>query len=334
MIKNQEFMFSVAPMMEWTDSLCRQFHRVLTRRSRLYTEMVAAAAIVHGPYRRLLAFEAIEQPLALQIGGAEPSELATAARIGEESGFCEINLNIGCPSDRVRQGRFGACLMREPRLVGDCIAAMKAAVSVPVTMKCRIGVDEQDTEQALDRLADEAVSAGVDAVIVHARKAWLNGLSPKENREIPPLDRDRVYRLKKRLPSLTIVLNGGIRDIDEAKAHLGNVDGVMLGRAAYQNPAILLRVDAELFGVRPPVEDAVEAVRAMRPLVSRLARQGIPINRLTRHMLGVFSGAPGARAFRRILATEAGRPGTGAELLDRALGCITRQEALIREAAA
>jgi tRNA-dihydrouridine synthase A len=334
MIVDQEFRFSVAPMMEWTDSLCRQFHRVLTRRARLYTEMVAAAAILRGPYRRLLAFEPIEQPLALQIGGAEPSELAAAARIGEESGFCEINLNIGCPSDRVRQGRFGACLMREPRLVGDCIAAMKAAVSIPVTMKCRIGVDEQDAEEALDRLADEAVSAGIDAAIVHARKAWLEGLSPKENREIPPLDYGRVYRLKKRLPSLPVVLNGGIRHLGEAKAHLGDVDGVMLGRAAYQNPAILLRVDPELFGVKAPVEDAVEAVQATRPLMSRLARRGIPVNRLTRHMLGIFSGAPGARAFRRVLATEAGRPGTGAELLDRALGCVTRQEAPIHAAAA
>jgi tRNA-dihydrouridine synthase A len=258
-----------------------------------------------------------------------------ASRIGEESGYCEINLNVGCPSDRVRHGRFGACLMQEPQLVGDCIAAMKTAVSIPITMKCRIGVDEQDTEKALDHLADEAVAAGVDAVIVHARKAWLDGMSPKENRELPPLDYGRVYRLKKRLPWLTIVLNGGIRNLDEAKTHLAHVDGVMLGRAAYQNPTILLRVDPELFGARAPVVDAVDSVRAMRPLVYRLARQGVPINRLSRHMLGVFNGVPGARTFRRMLSAEAARPGTGPELLDRALSCVTINErASVRERAA
>jgi tRNA-dihydrouridine synthase A len=334
MLPDQSFRFCVAPMMEWTDSLCRQFHRVLTRRARLYTEMVSAAAIIHGPRHKLLAFEPIEQPLALQLGGAEPCDLARAARIGEEWGYCEINLNIGCPSDRVRHGRFGACLMREPRLVGDCIAAMKAAVSIPVTVKCRIGVDEQDPQEALDRLADEVVNAGVDALIVHARKAWLDGLSPKENRELPPLDYARIYRLKTRLPSLPIILNGGIRNLVEAKAHLGFVDGVMLGRAAYQNPAVLLGVDPQFFGIEAPVANALESVLAMWPLATRLVRQDIPVNRLTRHMLGLFVGVPGARAFRRTLAVEATRAGAGPDVLKRALDCLPQYQTGIFHGAA
>ncbi|SED76480.1 tRNA-U16,U17-dihydrouridine synthase [Rhizobiales bacterium GAS188] len=322
-------------MMEWTDSYCRRFHRAMTRRSRLYTEMVTAAALIHGPRRRLLAFEADEQPLALQIGGAEPGALAQAARFGEEAGFCEINLNVGCPSDRVQDGRFGACLMREPSLVGECVAAIRAAVSVPVTVKCRLGVDDQDPEEALDRVADVAVAAGVDALIVHARKAWLNGLSPKENRDIPPLDHGRVYRLKARLPSLTIVINGGISTLAEAKAHFDHVDGVMFGRAAYQNPGLLLDVDRELFGSEPPVADAFAAARAMRPLLAELARQKIAPHRLTRHMLGLFQGRSGARSYRRILATEATKPGAGPEMLDQALACVEPiGELLMSEAAA
>jgi tRNA-dihydrouridine synthase A len=322
-------------MMEWTDSYCRRFHRSMTRRARLYTEMVTAAALIHGPRRRLLAFEPQEQPLALQIGGSEPSALAAAARFGEEAGFCEINLNVGCPSDRVQDGRFGACLMQEPSLVGDCVAAMKAVVSLPVTVKCRLGVDDQDPEEALDRLADLALAAGADALIVHARKAWLKGLSPKENRDIPPLDHERVYRLKARLPSLVIVINGGISTLAEAKAHLAHVDGVMFGRAAYQSPALLIDVDRELFGVEPPVADAFAAARAMRPLLTELARQRIAPHRLTRHMLGLFQGRGGARAYRRILATEATKPGAGPEILDRALAGVERtREPMIREAAA
>jgi len=322
MAPNQSFRFSVAPMMEWTDSYCRLFHRALTRRARLYTEMVTAAALIHGPRRRLLAFDPSEQPLALQIGGATPRELALAARFGEAEGYQEINLNVGCPSDRVQDGRFGACLMREPSLVGDCVAAMKAAVSLPVTVKCRLGVDEQDPEEALDRVADVAVEARVDALIVHARKAWLSGLSPKENRDIPPLDHARVHRLKSRLPQLAVIINGGISNLDEAKAHLAKVDGVMLGRAAYHNPALLIDVDAEIFGAQGPVADAFEAARAMRPHLARLAREGIPPHGLTRHMLGLFQGQVGARAYRRILATEARRPGAGPEALERALACL------------
>jgi tRNA-dihydrouridine synthase A len=322
-------------MMDWTDSYCRLFHRAMTRKARLYTEMVAAAALIHGPRRKLLTHHPDEHPLALQIGGAEPRELALAARFGEEAGYSEINLNVGCPSDRVQEGRFGACLMREPGLVAECVAAMKAVVAVPVTVKCRLGVDEQDPEEALDRLADAAVSAHVDALIVHARKAWLSGLSPKENRDIPPLDHARVHRLKSRLPSLTIVLNGGVSTLAEAKVQLSHVDGVMLGRAAYQRPALLIDVDPEIFATPAPVADAIAAVRAMRPYIERLARDGVPPHRLTRHMLGLFQGMAGARAYRRLLASEATKPGAGPEILDRALACVERAADLpLRERAA
>ncbi|MBV9976186.1 MAG: tRNA dihydrouridine(20/20a) synthase DusA [Hyphomicrobiales bacterium] len=329
------FRFSVAPMMEWTDRFCRLFHRALTREARLYTEMVAAAALVHGPREKLLAFDPQEHPLALQIGGAQPSELSLAARFAEDAGYREINLNVGCPSDRVQNARFGACLMREPNLVGDCVAAMKAQVAIPVTVKCRLGIDEQDTEEALDRLADATVAAGVDALIVHARKAWLEGLSPKENRHIPPLDYPRVYRLKARLPSVPIAINGGISTLAEAKAHLAHLDGVMLGRAAYQNPGLLIEVDWEIFGKEPPVADGMAAARAMRPHLERLLASGIPAHRLTRHMLGLFQGVPGARAYRRILASEARRPGAGPEVLDAALARLSRvEEKLPRDKAA
>jgi tRNA-dihydrouridine synthase A len=320
----QQLRFSVAPMMEWTDSYCRLFHRALTCRARLYTEMVTAAALIHGPRQRLLTFDPAEQPIALQIGGAEPRDLAQAARFGEDAGYGEINLNVGCPSDRVQEGRFGACLMREPALVGDCVAAMKSAVAIPVTVKCRLGVDEQDSEEALDRLADAVVAARVDALIVHARKAWLAGLSPRENRDVPPLDYERVYRLKARLPAMPVVVNGGIATLEEAKAHLARVDGVMLGRAAYQSPALLLAVDAEIFGEPSPLADAFEAAESMRPHLERLRSEGLAPHRLTRHMLGLFQGMPGARAYRRILATEATRPGAGPEVLDRAVATVAR----------
>ncbi len=240
--------FSVAPMMDWTDRHCRVFHRIMTRHARLYTEMLTTPAIIHGDRKRLLGFDASEHPVALQLGGSDPAQLAEAARIGEGFGYDEINLNVGCPSDRVKDGRFGACLMAEPQLVADGVAAMKRAVKIPVTVKCRIGIDDQDPEVALDTLARGVIAAGSDALIVHARKAWLNGLSPKENRDIPPLDYDRVYRLKAALPHVPIIINGGIASIAEASAHLAHVDGVMLGRAAYQEPWRLLNVDAELFG--------------------------------------------------------------------------------------
>src|SRR6478672_9611994 len=239
-------------MMDWTDRHCRVFHRLMTRRARLYTEMLTTGAILHGDRKRLLGFDTSEHPVALQLGGSDPRDLATAAGIGEDFGYDEINLNVGCPSDRVKDGRFGACLMAEPELVAKGVAAMKRAVKIPVTVKCRIGIDDQDSETALDRLARGVIAAGADALIVHARKAWLNGLSPKQNRDIPPLDYDRVYRLKRAWPRLNISTNGGIASIAEAKAHLAHVDGVMLGRAAYQEPWRLLNVDAELFGAVAP----------------------------------------------------------------------------------
>src|SRR6478609_4513214 len=247
-----EWKFSVAPMMDWTDRHCRVFHRVLTRRALLYTEMLTTGAVIHGDRLRLLSFDASEHPVALQLGGSDPGDLSTAARIGEDFGYDEINLNVGCPSDRVKDGRFGACLMAEPALVAEGVGAMKRAVRVPVTLKCRIGIDDQDAETALDALARGVVAAGADAVIVHARKAWLNGLSPKENRDIPPLDYDRVYRLKRALANVPIIINGGIPGVAEARAHLEHVDGVMLGRAAYQEPWRLLTVDRDIFGETPP----------------------------------------------------------------------------------
>ncbi|MFL5213772.1 MAG: tRNA dihydrouridine(20/20a) synthase DusA [Microvirga sp.] len=320
----EDIRFSVAPMMDWTDRHCRFFHRLLSRRTRLYTEMVTTGAVIHGPRARLLGFEPAEHPVALQLGGADPRDLAAAARIGADFGYDEINVNVGCPSDRVQDGRFGACLMREPGLVGDCVAAMKAAVPVPVTVKCRIGVDEQDTQAALDGLADAAVAAGADALFVHARKAWLEGLSPKQNRDVPPLDYARVYRLKRAHPGLPIAVNGGVKTIEEAKAHLAQVDGVMMGRSAYQDPELLLRVDPELFGEAAPVADAFAAVDAFEPYVAARLQEGARLAQMTRHMLGLFTGRPGARAFRRHLATEAVRPGAGIETLRAAVDHVRR----------
>jgi tRNA-dihydrouridine synthase A len=314
--------FSVAPMMEWTDRHCRVVHRTLSSRARLYTEMVTTGAVLHGPRERLLGFSPAEQPVALQLGGSDPADLARAARIAEDFGYAEVNLNVGCPSDRVQEGRFGACLMTEPALVGDCVAAMKAAVAVPVTVKCRLGVDEQDPEAALDAMADAIVAAGADALVVHARKAWLKGLSPRENREIPPLDYDRVYRLKRRLPQLPVIVNGGIASLAEAAAHLAYVDGVMLGRAAYQNPEILLDVDPMLFGVPAPVADARAAIEALMPYAAAHVAEGGRLWDVARHMLGLFAGRPGARAFRRRLATEAIRPDAPPDLLLRAADLV------------
>jgi tRNA-dihydrouridine synthase A len=318
--------FSVAPMMDWTDRHCRSFHRVMSRRALLYTEMVTTAAIIHGDRARLLGFHPGEHPVAVQLGGSDPRDLARCAAMCEAEGYAEINLNVGCPSDRVQDGRFGACLMREPRLVADAVAAMKAVVNVPVTVKCRIGVDDQDPETATDALADAVLAAGVDHIVVHARKAWLKGLSPRENRDIPPLDYDRVYRLKARLGSVPIAINGGIRSLDECAGHLNHVDGVMLGRAAYQDPEILLQVDPVLFGVEPPVADAFEAVEAYLPYVARMLDEGVPLHAMTRHMLGLFQGRPGARAFRRHLATEAIKRGAGIDVLRQAVSLVARTD--------
>ena len=313
--------FAVAPMMEWTDRHCRYFHRRLTRRALLYTEMITTAAVLHGDRARLLRYDAEEHPLAVQLGGSDPAALAACARICADFGFDEINLNVGCPSDRVQDGRFGACLMAEPALVGEGVAAMKAAVAIPVTVKCRIGIDDQDPEEALDALADAVIGAGVDALIVHARKAWLQGLSPRENREVPPLDYARVYRLKERHPGLPIILNGGIDTLAQARAHLAHVDGVMMGRAAYKEPWRLLEVDS-LWEEVSPVASAREAAFAMLPYIERELAEGVRLNSIVRHMLGLFTGVAGARAFRRHLATAAVRPGAGCEVLEEALSFV------------
>ncbi|KNY19870.1 tRNA-dihydrouridine synthase A [Methylobacterium sp. ARG-1] len=311
-------------MMDWTDRHCRAFHRTLSARARLYTEMVTTGAVLHGPRERLLGFSDLEHPVAVQLGGSDPAELARAARIAAEFGYAEINLNVGCPSDRVQDGRFGACLMREPALVGDCVAALKAAVCVPVTVKCRIGVDDQDPEAALDALADAVVAAGVDGLIVHARKAWLQGLSPKENRDVPPLDYGRAARLKRRLGALPVAVNGGLRDLDAAQDRLAEVDGVMVGRAAYTEPALLLGVDPKLFGVAAPVPDAFAAVEAFEPYIADVLARGERLHAVTRHMLGLFNGRPGARAFRRHLSTHGMRPDAGLQTLRDAVATVSR----------
>jgi tRNA-dihydrouridine synthase A len=319
--------FSVAPMMDWTDRHCRFFHRVLSRHALLYTEMVTAPAVIFGDRVRLLGFSEAEHPVAVQLGGSDPVQLAEAARIAADFGYGEINLNVGCPSDRVQEGRFGACLMQEPDLVARCVAAMKAVVDVPVTVKCRLGVDDQDVEVALDELADAVLNAGCDGLIVHARKAWLKGLSPKENRDIPPLDYDRVYRLKQRLPGVPISINGGIKAPAEWAGHLDRLDGVMVGREAYQNPEILLAVDPQIFGVAAPVAGPFEALDAMTPYIEEALARGVRLNSIVRHMLGLFPGRPGARLWRRHLAMEAVKPGAGIDVLRTAADFVREAEA-------
>jgi tRNA-dihydrouridine synthase A len=309
-------------MMEWTDRHCRFFHRLLTRRALLYTEMLTTGAVMHGDRGRLLRFDPAEHPLALQLGGSDPRALAACARIGADAGFREINLNVGCPSDRVQDGRFGACLMAEPELVGDSVAAMKAAVDIPVTVKCRIGIDDQDPEPALESFAQAVKKAGADALIVHARKAWLKGLSPKENREVPPLDYGRVYRLKAAHPGLTIVLNGGVASIEDALAHLLHVDGVMMGRAAYQEPWRLLSVDPLLFGAAAPFASAKAAAAALAPYIAREIAAGTRLHAITRHLHGLFHAVRGARAYRRHLAGAASTPHADAEYLLAALALV------------
>jgi tRNA-dihydrouridine synthase A len=315
---------SIAPMMDWTDRHCRVLHRLLCARALLYTEMITADAILHGDKARLLGFDTSEHAVALQLGGSEPAKLAKAARIAEDFGYDEVNLNVGCPSDRVQSGRFGACLMREPELVADCVAAMRAAVSVPVTVKCRLGVDDQDPHNSLRTMIERCEAAGVTTFIVHARKAWLEGLSPKENRDVPPLDYDLVYQIKREKPRLTIVINGGIATLDECEAHLARVDGVMLGRAAYHSPAMLADVDARFFGgAHRDVDQAVEAYLAY---VERKLRDGVPLNAMSKHMLGLFNGKPGARLFRRHLSENATRKGANLQTLRDALAHLSRAE--------
>jgi tRNA-dihydrouridine synthase A len=314
-------------MMDWTDRHCRVFHRHLTWRALLYTEMLTTSAVIHGDRGRLLAFDAREHPVALQLGGSGLHDLALAAEIGEDFGYDEINLNVGCPSDRVKDGRFGACLMAEPELVAACVDAMKRKVTVPVTVKCRIGIDDQDPEVALDALARAVVAAGCHALIVHARKAWLNGLSPKENRDIPPLDYNRVYRLKLAMPDVPIIINGGIGSLSEAKQHLGFVDGVMLGRAAYQEPWRLLAADPELFGEAAPHAAMKDVFEAMIPYIERQLAQGVRLHSITRHFVGAFHAVPGARAFRRHLAEYGVKAGAGVDVLRDAIALVGDREA-------
>jgi tRNA-dihydrouridine synthase A len=322
MLPSQSLTFSVAPMMDWTDRHCRVFHRALSRRALLYTEMVTAEAILHGKRDQLLAFSDVEHPVALQLGGSDPRKLADAAVIGASYGYDEINLNVGCPSDRVQEGRFGACLMAEPDLVARCVSAMQAAVKVPVTVKCRIGIDDQDSETDFNRFVAAIADAGVRTVIVHARKAWLKGLSPKENREVPPLDYARVYRLKVARPDLTIVINGGINTLVEAKGHLAHVDGVMLGRAAYQTPYLLAEVDREIFGAatRPPTR--ADVIAEMLPYIEAHLARGGRLNNVVRHMLGLYHGVSGARAFRRHLSENAPRSAAPLDVLREAVALV------------
>ena len=314
--------FSVAPMMDWTDRHCRAFHRVLTRRALLYTEMAVDQALIHGDPERLIGFDPAEHPVAIQLGGAEPESLARAARIAERFGYAEINLNVGCPSDRVQSGCFGARLMLEPERVRDCLIAMGEAVSVPVTVKHRLGVDDQDAGCTLPSFVDTVAASGVTSFTVHARKAWLKGLSPKENRDVPPLDYDLVHRLKAERPDLEIILNGGLKDLGQASENKGGLDGVMLGRAAYQTPWVLSGVDSGFFGAPDPVSDPVEAVLAHRPYMERRLAEGVRLHAMTRHMLGLFAGRPGARKWRRILSAEANRPGADWRVIERALDAV------------
>lgn len=315
--------FSVAPMLDWTDRHCRYFHRLLSGQTLLYTEMITTGAILFGK-GNYLAYSQQEQPVALQLGGSDPQALAECAKRAEELGYNEVNLNAGCPSDRVQNGRFGACLMAEPELVADCVKAMKSAVSIPVTVKTRIGIDDSDSYEFLQRFIQiVSEQGGCDNFTLHARKAWLSGLSPKENREIPPLDYPRVYQVKQDFPHLTVSINGGIKTLDEAKAHLMHVDGVMMGREAYQNPGILAEVDRELFGTRTDAPDVVSVIEAMYPYIEHELSQGTYLGHITRHMLGIFQGIPGARQFRRHLSENAHKAGADVEVLRQALTFVT-----------
>ena len=319
--------FSVAPMMDWTDRHCRVLHRLMSRHALLYTEMVTTAAVIHGDRRRLIGFNDCEHPVAVQLGGSDPKALAQCAVICADFGYDEINLNCGCPSDRVQSGAFGACLMRSPQLVGDCVAAMKAVAKIPVTVKCRIGVDDQEPREALWAMAHSVTAAGADALIVHARKAWLAGLSPKENRDIPPLDYPLVYELKRAFPHVPMAINGGIANLAQSQEHLAFMDGVMLGRAAYHDPDLLLGIDPHLFGAPAPFASPFDVVEAYLPYVSDRLAEGARLADMTRHMLGLFAGMPGARSWRRHLATEAVKRGAGLEVLRDAMAHVSREAA-------
>ncbi len=308
---------SVAPMMDWTDSHCRVFHRLLAPDARLYTEMVHAQAVIHGDRDRLLGFDASEHPVALQLGGSDPAHLAQATRIAAEWGYDEVNLNVGCPSDRVQAGRFGACLMKEPALVADCVAAMRAVAKVPVTVKCRLGVDELEDYDRFRAFVDEVAATGCGTFFVHARKAWLQGLSPKENREIPPLRYDWVYRLKRERADLWVGINGGVDSVEAVQAHLAHCDGAMIGRAAYHDPYVLHRMDAALSAT--PLRAREDLLRAFRPYVETQLQRGTALKHMTRHVLGLYHGQPGGRGFRQVLSEGAHRPGADWSLVERAI---------------
>ena len=325
---------SVAPMMDWTDRHCRVFHRLATKNALLYTEMVTTGAVLHGDRDRLLGFDASEHPVACQLGGSDPRDLAASAKIVADYGYDEVNLNVGCPSDRVQSGRFGACLMAEPGLVADCIAAMQDAVDIPVTVKSRIGIDDADSYEGLVAFVERVAQTGCLYFTVHARKAILSGLSPKENREIPPLKYDYVYRLKRDFPALEVVLNGGVQSLEEAQEHLAHVDGVMIGRAAYNTPAVLLGADRLIFGEARPDGDLTrhDLVRAFLPYIDMQTGKGTPLNRMTRHILGVFNGLPGARAWRRYLSENAYAPDAGCEVVEAALKLVPEEEPAMAKA--
>lgn len=317
-----DYTFSVAPMMDWTDRHCRAFHRVLSKRALLWTEMVTADAVIHGDRNRLIGFSEDEHPVVLQLGGNEPAKMAEAARVAEVFGYDEVNINCGCPSDRVQSGAFGACLMREPGTVADCVRAMRDAVSIPVTVKCRIAIDEDPERETLFNFVDQVADAGCKVVTVHARKAWLKGLSPKENREIPPLNYDLVHELREARRDLKIVLNGGIKTLADCQAHLSHFDGVMLGRAAYQTPALLGEVDRALFEGTAPAVSPFDAVRNYRPYIAARLDEGVRLSSITRHMLGLFNGMPGARRWRRVLSEKGPKPGADLAVLDEALDAV------------
>ncbi len=323
MIENLAHKFSVAPMMDWTDRHCRAFHRVLSKRALLWTEMVTADAVIHGDRQRLIGFSEEQHPLVLQLGGNEPDKMAEAAQVAEEFGYDGVNINCGCPSDRVQSGAFGAILMRYPETVAACVRAMRAAVSIPVTVKCRIAIDEDPPRETLFNFIDTVADAGCNVFTVHARKAWLKGLSPKENREIPPLDYDLVAELKAARPNLTIILNGGIADLEACQTHLDTYDGVMLGRAAYQTPALLGAVDQALFDSEASILSPFGAVVDYRPYITARLEEGVRLSSMTRHMLGLFNGMPGARMWRRVLSEKSPKPGAGLEVLDEALEAVS-----------
>lgn len=322
-----DYTFSVAPMMDWTDRHCRSFHRVLSKRALLWTEMVTADAVIHGDQERLIGFSQDEHPVVLQLGGNEPEKMARAAHIAEQIGYDEVNINCGCPSDRVQSGAFGAILMRYPETVAACVKAMKAAVCIPVTVKCRIAIDEDPPRETLFGFVDRVADAGCEVFTVHARKAWLKGLSPKENRDIPPLDYSLVAELKDARPDLKIILNGGITDLETCAGHLKQFDGVMLGRAAYQQPAILGHVDQKLFGEVGAIVNAFEAVERFRPYISARLEEGARLTSITRHMLGLFNGQAGARLWRRVLSEKGPKPGAGLDVLDEALEAVASRAA-------